>query len=233
MVWFIPALTTWVGVKFKITKSVTVPVHGAIDWDVTVNIIGVPAAISAALGVYIGFNIELLLKVPLLTPLLEFEVQVIVPLFWPVTPVIWKGSLEQLVLFSTPASSLGSFWITTVLVAVATEHTGSPKAVNRSVKPFTSLLPGVYWAVSEFAFVNVPLDVPLVVHNTEFSFVAVAVAVKTVPSQIVSFGVVVTTGAGLMVMTISSKSVKAHKASDWATNRNVTEFNNKSAAEKL
>ena len=52
--------------------------------------IGVPAAISAALGLYIGFGfkIEALLKVPLFTPLLEFEVQVIVPLFCPVTPVI-------------------------------------------------------------------------------------------------------------------------------------------------
>ena len=226
-------MTTWVGVKFKITKSVTVPVQGAIDWDVTVNVIGVPAAISAALGLYIGFKIEALLKVPLFTPLLEFEVQVIVPLFCPITPVNWNGSLEQLFLFSTPASITGSFWITTVLVAVATEHTGSPKAVNRSVKPFTSLLPGVYSAISEFALVNVPFDVPLVVHNTVFSFVAVAVAVNTVPSHIVSFGVVVTIGAGLMVITISLKSVKAHKASDFATKRKVTVFNNKSAAEKL
>ena len=50
IVWFIPALTTWLGVKFRIIKSVTVPVHGATAWAVTVNMIGVFPAISAALG---------------------------------------------------------------------------------------------------------------------------------------------------------------------------------------
>jgi len=57
-----------------------VPEQGANACEVIVNVIGVPAAISAALGLYIGFKIEALLKVPLFTPLLEFEVQVIVPL---------------------------------------------------------------------------------------------------------------------------------------------------------
>ena len=83
------------------------------------------------------------------------------------------------------------------------------------------------------ASTNVPLEVPLVVHKTVFSLVAIAVAVNTVPSQIVSFAVVLTVGAGLIVITISSKSIKPHNASDFDCNLRVTEFNNKSAAEKL
>jgi len=58
------------------------------------------------------------------------------------------------------------------------------------------------------------LEVPPVVHNTVISFVAVAFAVNTVPSHIVSFGAVVTVGAGLIVITISSESVKVHVPSD-------------------
>ena len=126
IVWSKPALITCFGSKFKIIKSETVFEQGAIPVAETVNMIGEPAIISAALGVYIGFNIVELLKVPLFGPLLELEVQLIEAVFDPVTPVIWKGILEQFVLFSTPASSNGSFWITTAFVAVATEHTGSP-----------------------------------------------------------------------------------------------------------
>ena len=51
IVWFKPALTTWSGTIFNIIDSETLPVQGATDWAVRVSVIGVPAIISAALGV--------------------------------------------------------------------------------------------------------------------------------------------------------------------------------------
>ena len=108
-----------------------------------------------------------------------------------------------------------------------------PLAVIWIVNESVSLEPWVYWAVNWFALVKVPFDVPTVDHNIEAALVAVADAVYTVSWQTVSVGAVVTVGALVMFIVISSKSVNAHKASDWATNRKVTEFEFKSAAEKL
>ena len=83
------------------------------------------------------------------------------------------------------------------------------------------------------ASTNVPFDVPTTDHNNELWFNGVALAVKTSPSHTFPVGRVLTVGAGLIVITISSKSIKPHNASDFACNLRVTEFNNKSAAEKL
>ena len=80
---------------------------------------------------------------------------------------------------------------------------------------------------------KVPFDVPTVDHNIDAALVAVADAVNTESWQTVSFGAVVTVGALVMFIVISSKSVNAQIASDFASNLSVTEFEFKSAAEKL
>ena len=48
---YIPAATTWFGVKFNTIKSETAFVQGATAWAVTVKIIGFPDVNSDALGI--------------------------------------------------------------------------------------------------------------------------------------------------------------------------------------
>jgi hypothetical protein len=189
MVAFEPAVTTPAGLIVNVIELVAATHGPAGSLDVIVKLT-VPAAISAALGVYTADKDVLLLNVPL--PLVVHVTEVAPPL---IEPERVYTSPEQMVAFEPAFTCASEVIVNTTLSETAVHGPAGSLLVivNVTVPAAISTALGMYIGVNDVLLLNVP--VPLVVHVTELALPPMVPAkVYVLPEHTVAPAPAVTVG---------------------------------------